>query len=34
VVDVFYLTDVEGQKIWDEEQIEEIKQAILFALRQ
>ncbi|MBI5582940.1 MAG: [protein-PII] uridylyltransferase [Deltaproteobacteria bacterium] len=34
VVDVFYLTDVEGQKIWDEEQIEEIKQAILFAIRQ
>jgi [protein-PII] uridylyltransferase len=34
VVDVFYLTDVEGQKIWDEEQIEEVKQAILFAIRQ
>ena len=34
VVDVFYLTDAEGQKIWDEEQIEELKQAILFAIRQ
>ena len=34
VVDVFYLTDIEGQKIWDEEQIEEIKKAILFAIRQ
>jgi [protein-PII] uridylyltransferase len=34
VVDVFYLTDVEGQKIWDEEQIKEIQQAILFAIRQ
>ena len=34
VVDVFYLTDIEGQKIWDEERIEEIKKAILFAIRQ
>ncbi len=34
VVDVFYVTDLEGQKIRDEEQIEEIKKAILFALEQ
>jgi [protein-PII] uridylyltransferase len=34
VVDVFYVTDLDGQKIRDEEQIEEIKKAILFALEQ
>ncbi len=34
VVDVFYVTDLEGQKIRDEEQIEEIKKAVLFALEQ
>ena len=32
VVDVFYVTDLDGQKIYDEERMEEIKKAILFAL--
>jgi len=34
VVDVFYVTDLEGQKIREEEQMEEIRKAILFALEQ
>jgi [protein-PII] uridylyltransferase len=33
VVDVFYVADLEGQKIWDEERMEEVKKAILFALK-
>ncbi|MEW6186385.1 MAG: [protein-PII] uridylyltransferase [Thermodesulfobacteriota bacterium] len=34
VVDVFYITDLDGQKIYDEERLEEIKKAILFALEE
>jgi [protein-PII] uridylyltransferase len=34
VVDVFYVTDLDGQKIREEEQIDEIRKAILFALEQ
>ena len=32
VVDVFYVIDLDGQKIYDQERLEEIKKAILFAL--
>jgi hypothetical protein len=32
-VDVFYVADLEGQKIYDQEQLEEIQKAILFALK-
>jgi len=27
------VADLEGQKIWDEERMEEVKKAILFALK-
>ena len=33
VVDVFYVTDLDGQKIYDQERIEEIQKAIIFALK-
>ena len=33
VVDVFYVADLDGQKIYDREQLEEIQKAILFALK-
>jgi [protein-PII] uridylyltransferase len=33
IVDVFYVRDLEGQKVEDEEQVLEIKRAILHQLR-
>ena len=34
VADVFYVRDLEGQKIEDEEQIQEIKSALLYQLKE
>jgi len=34
IADVFYVRDLEGQKIWDEERVREIKNALLYRVKQ